>query len=171
MWSPALAPPSKVAPPRFGRWRALLFVHGVLFGQLLGPLVPGVQATTYNWAGLNPSSPNWTSSLNWDVAGVPPSNGTADVAISLFLPAPPQQNSNVNAAWSIHGLTLGGTIASDLSGSLLTIGGVGITKTTLFSESIHNDIALATDQVWLSNGLVFFGNISLGAHALNVDVP
>jgi len=167
---PALAPPSKLAPTRFGRGRAFLYAL-VLLLSLASSLVPGAHAATYHWTGQNPSSPNWTSSLNWDAAGVPPSNGTADVVISLSAPAPSQPNPDVNAAWSILGLTLGG-IDSHLSGSVLTIGANGITKTTSeFIDGISNDITLAADQVWFGCNFDLFGSISLGAHTLVVNVP
>lgn len=131
---------------------------------LLAPLPLNAQLT---WDGGG-ASDLVSNADNWNPAGAPPNDGTADLVFDGNVRTSP----DFDAAWDLN--SLGFAVGADsflLGGSSLTLGGstgfLADTKLTVdsaASQSIDNAIDLSSSQTWTStNG----GNLLLGG-ALNL---
>ncbi|MGA2066342.1 MAG: autotransporter-associated beta strand repeat-containing protein [Thermoguttaceae bacterium] len=145
--------------------RRALFVVAPTCALLIPSTILVAAPATFVWNGGGGDS-NWSTPQNWNPAGAPANDGTADVQMAgSTRPSP-----NVDAPWNIDSLTFSsGCAAFTLSGGPLTVGPGGIVNQSSAAQTLSAPIVLGADQTWNSGsgGLFSNGTVNTNGYALS----
>jgi uncharacterized repeat protein (TIGR01451 family) len=120
-----------------------------------------VYASTHTaiWTGSGANN-NWSAGPNWLANTVPPNNGTTNILIAGSTRPTP----NVDANWSVAGLAFDSSAgAFTLVGNPLTIGTNGITNFSVSTQTISNNLVLASSATICASN----GNLNLAGSVAN----
>jgi hypothetical protein len=101
------------------------------------------QATTIEWANVGST---WATGSNW-VGGTAPADSTVTDIASFGSTGVSPINPNLTAQRSINGIIfLSGAYSYTIGGSIITIGGSGISNSATNTETFSNGIRTSTSQ-------------------------
>jgi autotransporter-associated beta strand protein len=119
------------------------------------------QATTIEWANVGST---WAAGSNW-VGGTAPADSTVTDIASFGSTGVSPINPNLTAQRNINGIIfLSGAYSYTIGGSIITIGGSGISNSATNTETFSNGIRTSTSQTWTTNSggtLVLNGTVDM----------